>query len=213
MEKTIEAIWKEGFVDDDALVAPKLNDLYNQKSSNLVDKMTRMFRLNVGALAVFAIVALIGCVAIGLPLVGATLFSLFSLLVIIGRRDLHDLRAINKGCSSYHYIKAFDDWLKANIARFSRIYRFFYPTLFVGSVLGIWFSRHGEKMLKMAIEIHPSIYMVNGVPIYWALGAVVCTGIIALCAPALYRFDMNLVYGNVMKKIDEILADMEELRS
>lgn len=150
MEKTIEAVWKEGFVDDDALLAPKLNDLYNQKSSNLVDKMTRMFRLNVGALAVFAIVALIGCVVIGL-------------------RDLHDLRAINKGCSSYHYIKAFDDWLKANIARFSRIYRFFYPTLFVGSVLGIWFSRHGEKMLKMAIEIHPSIY--NGVPIYWALGS------------------------------------------
>ena len=31
MEKTIEAVWKEGFVDDDALVAPKLNDLYNHK--------------------------------------------------------------------------------------------------------------------------------------------------------------------------------------
>ena len=28
MEKSIESIWKEGFLKSDALVAPKLNDLY-----------------------------------------------------------------------------------------------------------------------------------------------------------------------------------------
>ena len=38
MEKSIETIWKEGFMKDDALVAPKLNDLYNQKSANIIDK-------------------------------------------------------------------------------------------------------------------------------------------------------------------------------
>ena len=42
MEKSIEAIWKEGFLEQDALVAPKINELYNQKSSDIVDKMTRM---------------------------------------------------------------------------------------------------------------------------------------------------------------------------
>jgi len=72
MEKTIEAIWQEGFLDDKALLAPKLNDLYNQKSSNLVDKRTRMFKINLRVLAAFAIVALIACVAVGLPYVGAT---------------------------------------------------------------------------------------------------------------------------------------------
>jgi len=38
MEKSIETIWKEGFLESDALVAPKLNDLYNQKSIHIVDK-------------------------------------------------------------------------------------------------------------------------------------------------------------------------------
>ncbi len=105
MEKTIEAIWQEGFLDDKALLAPKLNDLYNQKSSNLVDKMTRMFKINLRALAAFAIVALIACVAIGLPYVGATLFTLFALLVVVGKRDLRSLEAIDKGASSYEYIR------------------------------------------------------------------------------------------------------------
>ena len=63
------------------------------------------------------------------------------------------------------------------------------------------------------IEIHPEIYLVDGVPVSWALAAVACTGIIALTAPVLYRFDMQLVYGNVMKKLDEILTDIEELRN
>ena len=31
MEKSIESIWKQGFLNSDALVAPKLNNLYNQK--------------------------------------------------------------------------------------------------------------------------------------------------------------------------------------
>ena len=212
MEKTIEAIWKEGFLSEDALLAPKLNDLYNQKSKNLVDKMTRMFKINLLALAVFAVVALIACFAIGLPYVGATLFLLFALLVVIGTRDLRSLEAIDKGVSSYEYIKDFDNWLKSNIARFTKVYQFFYPVLFAGIVLGVWFSSHGEKMLKKVIEIHPEVYLVDGVPVYWALGAIALTVLIGLCAPALYRFDMNLVYGNVMKKLDEILTDMEELR-
>jgi hypothetical protein len=159
MEKTIEAIWQEGFLDDKAPIAPKLNDLYNQKSSNIVDKMTHMFKINLLALAAFAIVALITCVAVGLPYVGATLFTLFALLVVVGKRDLRSLEAIDKGVNSYEYIKAFNNWLKGNIARFSMIYRFFYPVLFVGIVLGLWFSHHGEKMLKKVIEIRPEIYL------------------------------------------------------
>jgi hypothetical protein len=50
MEKSIEAIWKEGFLNEKSLVAPKINDLYNQKSKDLVDRMKRMYRNNLIAL-------------------------------------------------------------------------------------------------------------------------------------------------------------------
>ena len=56
MEKSIETIWKEGFIKNDALVAPKLNDLYNQKSIDIVEKFKRMYKLNRIGIAAFAII-------------------------------------------------------------------------------------------------------------------------------------------------------------
>ena len=44
MEKSIENIWKEGFLKSDALVAPKLNNLYNKKSIHIIDKFKRRFK-------------------------------------------------------------------------------------------------------------------------------------------------------------------------
>ena len=35
MDNSIETIWKKGFLNSDALIAPKLNNLYNQKSQNI----------------------------------------------------------------------------------------------------------------------------------------------------------------------------------
>lgn len=53
MEKSIETIWREGFLKSDALVAPKLNELYNQKSIHIVDKFKSMYRINLIAIVVF----------------------------------------------------------------------------------------------------------------------------------------------------------------
>ena len=55
MERSIETIWKEGFLKSDALIAPKLNDLYNQKSIGIVDKFRRMYRMNIIGLIAFSI--------------------------------------------------------------------------------------------------------------------------------------------------------------
>ena len=58
MERSIENIWKEGFRKSDALVAPKINNLYNQKSIHIIDKFKRMFKINLIAIAVFSFVFL-----------------------------------------------------------------------------------------------------------------------------------------------------------
>ena len=54
MEKSIESIWKQGFLENDAMVAPKLNNLYNQKSIHIIDKFKRMFKINLNALVIFS---------------------------------------------------------------------------------------------------------------------------------------------------------------
>ena len=58
MEKSIETIWKEGFLKSDALVAPKVNDLYNQKSNHIIDKFKRMYEINLVAIVAFAFILL-----------------------------------------------------------------------------------------------------------------------------------------------------------
>ena len=46
MNKTIESVWKEGFIDDHALVAPQVNDLYNRRSEQTIDRFIRRLRRN-----------------------------------------------------------------------------------------------------------------------------------------------------------------------
>ena len=43
MEKSIESIWKQGFLNSDVLVAPKLNNLYNRKSIHSIDTYQYMY--------------------------------------------------------------------------------------------------------------------------------------------------------------------------
>ena len=56
MTNSIETIWKEGFLKEKSLVVPKINDLYNQKSKDLVGKMERMYRINLIAIVIMSIV-------------------------------------------------------------------------------------------------------------------------------------------------------------
>ena len=60
MEKSIESIWKEGFLKKNALVAPTIYDLYNKKSIHISDQFNRLFIIKLiasGVLSVFALVA------------------------------------------------------------------------------------------------------------------------------------------------------------
>ena len=47
MEKSIESIWEYGFLKPDALLAPKLNNLYQQKSIDIVEQFKLMYKKNI----------------------------------------------------------------------------------------------------------------------------------------------------------------------
>ena len=123
MEKTIETIWKEGFLNSDALVAPQLNDLYNQKSKHIIDKITRMHNINIIALFVFALAVLIGYFFIGHPYTGVCTSSLFAALAIFSKKHWNEMAEIDKSLNTYQYLKAFDSWWKDKLAINTRICR------------------------------------------------------------------------------------------
>ena len=218
MEKSIETIWKEGFLKSDALVAPKLNDLYNQKSKHLVDKYKRMFKINLIAIVAGSLLFLVASFVIGIPVTGIGFFLILSVVVIVNRKLLPGLEKIDKNVNSYQYIKAFYSWMKENFSINSKMARYYYPLFFLSVVLGFWFSNQngtplGATLVNKVILNYPDLYLVFGIPLIGILGLILILFILAFFGGRIYNWDLNLVYGNVLKKLDEIIADMEDLRS
>ncbi|MBU1368743.1 MAG: hypothetical protein KJ578_12250 [Bacteroidetes bacterium] len=218
MEKSIESIWKQGFINSDALVAPKLNKLYNQKSIHIIDKFKRMFRINLNAIVAGSILFLGISFVIGIPYMGIGFFLTLSIIVIVNRRLSRGLNKIDKSESSYQYIKAFDNWMKQQVSVNRIMARFYYPLFFLSGVLGFWQYHFNGKQLGEAITNklilnYPGIDLIFGVPLFIILGVILMMVMLSYFGGKLYQWDLKVVYGGVLRKLDEIIADMEELRN
>ncbi len=214
MEKSIEIIWKEGFLKSDALVAPKVNDLYNQKSNNIIDRMIRMMRVNVIALIVFALAMLIYTVIIDIPIaIGVFVFLLFVAPAIYTKKQMEKVEEIDKNVSSYQYLKMFDHWLKDQISRNVMLSRFFYPTCILAASLMMWYSDGRESVMEEFLMKFPDLLLIGGVPFYFIIGVLVASSLMAFFAERIYRWDLGIIYGRMFRKLEKIIADMEELRN
>ncbi|MGB1198789.1 MAG: hypothetical protein ACPG46_07065 [Thalassotalea sp.] len=211
MKQTIETIWQQGFINDDALIAPKINDLYNQKSKNIVDKFERMFDLNFKAIIAGMAVVLVVLSFLGMAWLGLYIDVLLLGLVMAGRSAKGKL-SLDKSMNSYDYLKTFDNWLKEQINLYTRLYRYFYPLLFLGIMVQARFSESMQAIINSWIIKDPNITLIAGTPIIIIGGVTVLTFIIWLSSTALYRWDLDIIYGKEMRKLDAIIAEMEELR-
>lgn len=213
MTKSIEKMWKEGFIKEPELAAPKVNSIYERKSQNLVDKMLHMFNLNIKAIIIGSFVMLALMTAIGAPFLGIYICCLLVPLVVIAKKELAKSYNLSKGQSSYEYITNFNCWLQDSIAKYSQYYKVFYPMLFIGMATQAVLSDAGGQIILLLTEKFPTEHMVFNLPYYLLLLLVILTLVIARSSEALYRFDLNLVYGNQFNKLKELIADMEELRN
>lgn len=212
MTKSIETIWKNGFVDEPSLTAPKINNLYERKSQNMVDKLRNMFSQNLNAIVLGSIFVLIMMSINGLPFLGIYLFCLMLPLMFIAKRELNKSVNLSKGQNSYDYIMNFNNWLNSSMAAYAQYYKIFYPMLFIGLAIQGIVSNDGARLIAQLIEAFPTDIIILGLPYYLLISLTVVTLIVARFAEAIYRFDLNIIYGRQFKKLAELIADMEELR-
>ena len=218
MGKSIETIWKEGFLKSDALIAPPLNDLYNQKSIHIIDKFKRMFRINLIAIVAFSFIFLIISYFIGIPIMGAIFFVTLMVLVIINKKLLNGLDSIDKGDSSYQYLKEFNLWIKKQITINKRISTFLYPIIFMSFILGFWFKDAegvflGERFVHMIITRFPDTYLVFGIPLIGIVIVLLILSVLAVFGGRIYLWDLNIVYGRIFKKLEDLMTDIENLNT
>ena len=212
MKQSIESIWRKGFLNNDALVAPKVVDLYNRKSQNIIDKLHRMFDLNNKFIILLAIILLSLLSYLGAPLLGLFYAAMLMVFVVVSNNALAELSLINKKVSSYHYLKSFDTWLKKAIATNTKIYRFFYPAMFLGGVIQARFTDTGESIIQGILTDYPNTFFILDIPAYALLAVAGIAGLLSYFAKKIYYADMYLVYNNTFNKLDEIINDMETLR-
>ena len=212
MTKTIEIMWKEGFTHEVNLTAPKINDLYNRKSQNIVDKLQSMFALNIKAIIIGSAVMLAMMSLIGAPFLGLYICLLLIPLILIAKKELKKSFSVSKGESSYDYIVGFNCWLKTSIAAYARYYKVFYPMFFLGLATQAVVSDAGGKIISLMIEVFPTNVLFLGLPYYLIIALSLLLFIVVYFAEAIYQWDLNIVYGRQFKKLEELIDDMEELR-
>jgi len=207
MEKSIENIWRQGFLQKDALVAPQLNNLYNKKSINFIEKLKRMFHYNHYFIVVLHLISM----AIGYFMGGIYLCLfmgiIFVPILITSYKTLKSMGLIDYNSSCYQYLITFDGWIKSAITNYTKVFRFFYPLFFLGLFVGLWLSKSEAILRKF-----PDAYLVGGVPLFIILAIVVIVGLMIIFGESIYKIDLKLIFGSMFKKLESMIAEMEELR-
>ncbi|MDX1446583.1 hypothetical protein [Lishizhenia sp.] len=218
MEKSIESIWKEGFMDADALVAPRVNKLYSKKSTHIIEKFKRMFKMNLILIVIGSLVVLTASFLVGLPYMGILLFIGLNILFLLNIKFLKSLKNIDNSKSSYDYLMSFDQWLKNQISVNRRFSRLFYPYIFMALFLGFWMKNvEGKHLGKYAVEkllqTYPDLYSIAGIPLVILLSVLCMLILLYLVGGKIYEWDFNIVYGRIKAKLDDMVNDIQALRA
>ena len=211
MRKTIEATWREGFLNPEALVAPKVNNLYTRKSTHIVERIQRLLHINQIAIVIGSVILSAGLSAAGLPYTGAIMCVSWSGLVLVRRLVIAKFVAPDSSLDSYHYLKAFQTWLKNRMARSRSLQRHLYPITFIAIAIGMVASKGGQQFIHIIIEHNPGIWLIRGVPVPIIAVVAVMTIVLELLGGVIFDFDVR-VYRPIFKKLDEMVREMEELR-
>ena len=214
MDNSIETIWNEGFLNEKASVVPKINDLYNQRSKYLVDRIKRMFRANlwmIGAMAVLMPVILYFIGALWQGLAAAFLLLAFGWY---SSRQVRAIQGLDFGTNSYDYLKNYRQWLREVIQKNERIMRFFYPLnllIALSIILSAWNAQE-ELQLKFMARF-PDLIYIDGIPLLALIVFGILLVVMTLFSGKIYRWDVAMVYGRVFNKLDETIQEMEQLKS
>lgn len=213
MKNSIETIWKEGFLHEKSLVAPKINDLYNQKSKHVVDKVKRMFRVNLIVIVTLSIVIPIGYYFLDVIWQGVS-FSVLTLLTAwYGKLQMNNLKTLDQGATSLEYLKSFDRWLKDVFSRSEKMARLYYTLCFLIAMSTI--GSAWNKSEKPISEIHrkfPDLIFIGNFPLFALIIAGVATFLMFYFSDRIYKWDVRLMYGRVIDKLEETIAEMEKLK-
>ena len=71
----------------------------------------------------------------------------------------------------------------------------------------------GERLVGEILYGFPDTYLIFGIPLIGIVIVVLILGLLFLFGGRIYKWDLNIIYGSVFKKLEELMTDIESLRS
>lgn len=213
MNQTIEQIWQQAYKNKGALVVPTVENLYERKSANLVDKIEASFRQNRQALYGGGVAIFVVCNIIGWHFLAFALPACIGFLIWRSAIDIAEYSKLDKTSPSYDYIIEFHQILHKQLNQYANLYRWMYPLMLSLVLLQASKSEVAKQFFVEWTQSEPSLTVYFGIPlVVWALIAVVC-GIVSIAAKRLYAWDVDLYYGRQFDKLEEIVTELKELKT
>ena len=201
MDKSIEEIWSEGFQDEKYLIPPVINDLYNKKSILTVDKLQSVSKKDNWSIIPLSIIILIFFIIKSKLLFGLYISALMLSLFFLNRKKLKFLYTINTSQSCFQYLGKLQEMIKNNVKSTTRLLGIGLP--FFG-YLGLCIFVFESNMENFILETYSSKQLlIKSIIILMSLSVI---GIIS------FRLANYLVYGRLIKKIDEMIDELNLLK-
>lgn len=85
-------------------------------------------------------------------------------------------------------------------------------------ILGFWFKDAegiplGERLVEEILFGFPDTYLIFGIPLIGIVIVLLILVLLAFFGGRIYKWDFNIVYGRVFRKLEELMTDIESLRS
>ena len=110
------------------------------------------------------------------------------------------------------YVSFFARQRPKSVPRVDTFQRHIDAVTFIAFAIGIGTSAIGQRLIRLIVESNPGIRLVNGVPLILIVCVVVMAIVVELLGGVIFDFDLNTAYRSVFRKLDEMVAEMEELR-
>ncbi|WGH75284.1 hypothetical protein P8625_14600 [Tenacibaculum tangerinum] len=205
MEKSIEKRWNEAFINEQSLIAPKINNIYNQKSKSVIHKIKRTYEFDNKGLLPMAGIVLIGGILLSETIIGAYGTFLILCLYFFNSRLLKRFNTIDVKSDNLTYLKNYRSVINSVSKATKKLFVFAIPLAIV-SIFAVAYEVKEQSFLSKFISKDSSFLDILGIGLIVAIA----TGVIGF---VVYNISTRILYHSLTSKLDDIIKEMEALKA
>lgn len=205
MEKSIEIIWKEGFLQEKELSVPVINDIYNQKSQLAIEKILQRMKTEYRAIIPLSFFFFIINWTMGSSIWwGLLLAANCAFWYFIGKRQYDSAKEIHFETNCYDYLVSFREKLTRILNYNLRLILISIPVLLLPMLVYTYYKQEGKTLGEVLGATNLDIHLAF---IFLFIPAMM------LFAYFFFRFMSRLMYGNMRIRMEMLIQDMKKLKS